>query len=214
MEPKDGGLVVLYGHGPKQDPYDPNKVKDVKAFDCKGHTVPVEVVKKKESASLTYKKKPGIVSLIFDNGYWLKTTDGYKQMTKREGKGKLTILQAIRSKKYAKALLTKCDSYAQPVGLTFEIIPEKDPFSVKPGASLPVKVLLDGKPLEGALFKIADAGNPDKKTEIKTDKNGKANIPLKKAGWQTLAASLKRPLKGDPDADILALSTSLAFRIK
>jgi nickel transport protein len=211
LSPSDQGLKVLYGHGEKIDPYDPNKVKDAKAFDCIGNSLPVEVLKQKDSASLTFKSKPGVVTVIFDGGYGVKTTDGWKRMTKREATGKFDIVKAYKSKKYAKAMLTSCESYSRPAGLDFEIVPEQDPFSIKAGSSIPVKALLNGKPLEGAIFKIPGA---DKKETVTGDKDGKAKIPIKKAGLQTLVASFKRPLEDDPDADVLSLSSSLTFETK
>ncbi len=212
LEPNAGGLALFYGHGSKHDPYDPAKVKEVKAVDCKGKSIPIAIEKKGDFVSLTWKDRPGIVTLVFDGGYGCKTTDGWKRTTKREAQGKFEIVKSYRIRKFAKALQAQCDSYASPVGLAFEIVPKENPLSVKPGQSLPVEVLLEGKPVEEAVFKITDAKDPEKKTEIKTDKNGNASIPILKAGPQRVVAKLKLPLKDDPDADTLSLSTSLTFR--
>src|SRR5262245_59428496 len=39
----------------------------------------------------------------------------------------------------------------QPVGLTLELVPETDPYTLAPGAKLSVRLLYEGKPLAGAL---------------------------------------------------------------
>lgn len=213
VEKQDGKLVLLYGHGTKHDPYDPQKVKEARAVDSKGTSVPVEILREKESASLSSTAKPAMVAAFFDGGYWLKTTEGWKNISKREAQGKFSIVEALKSRKYAKVLLDQCEAFSKPVGLAFEIVPEKDPLSVKPGQALPLRVLLDGKPLEGAVIKTSDAGHSSS-DGLKTDKDGKANVMISKPGPQLINASYKSPLKDDPDADNLSLSSSLTFETK
>lgn len=214
LQQKTGQLILAYGHGAKLDAYDPQKVKEAEAVDCKGESVPVEIVKKKDGVSIASKGTAATVTVLFDGGYGVKTTDGWKKMTKRKAQGKFTIVQAFKSRKYAKALLTRCETFSKPLGLSFEIVPEKDPFAIKPGETLPIKVLLDGKPLAGATIKSGDADRSKDKEKPKTDKDGKARVPIAKAGPQLIVAKYKTPLKGDPDADVLSLSTSLTFELK
>lgn len=209
--PKAGGLTVAYGHGEKLEPYDPAKVKDAKGYDSKGQTVPVQIVNEKDGASIASKEKAAIVTALFDGGYGVKTTDGWQKLTKREAQGKYSIVEALKSQKYSKILLTPCDAFSKPVGLIFEIVPEKDPFAVKPGDALPVKILLNGKPIEGAVIKTGEASHSASQSELKSDKDGKASVVVAKPGLQLVFASYKTPLKDDPDADVLALSSSLAF---
>ncbi|MBI5252094.1 MAG: DUF4198 domain-containing protein [Desulfomonile tiedjei] len=212
--PKDAGLTVAYGHGEKLDPYDPAKVKDAKGYDRKGQPVAVQMVAAKESASISSKEKPAIVTALFDGGYGVKTADGWQKLTKREAQGKYSIVEALKSQKYSKAILTPCDTCTKPVGLAFEIVPEKDPFSVKPGDALPLSVILNGKAIEGAVVKTSEAAHSGAKDQLKSDKDGKANVVVGKPGFQLIVASYKTPLKDDPDADVLSLSTSLTFETK
>jgi nickel transport protein len=214
LMPKDGGLVVAYGHGEKLGPYDPASVREAKGYDSKGQAVPVQIVNEKEGASIGSKEKAAIVTALFDGGYGVKTTDGWQKLTKREAQGKYSIVEALKSQKYTKALLTPCDACSKPVGLVFEIVPEKDPFTVKPGDALPLKVLLNGKPLEGAVIKTADAGHSESQGELKSDNYGKASVVVAKPGLQIVVASYKAPLKDDPDADVLSLSSSLTFGVR
>jgi nickel transport protein len=212
--PKDTELVVAYGHGEKLDPYDPAKVKDPKGYDTKGQPVPVQTVSAKESVSISLKEKPAIVTALFDGGYGVKTNEGWQRLTKREAQGKYTIVEALKSQKYSKALLESCEMCTKHVGLVFEIVPEKDPFSVKPGETLPLRILLNGKALEGAVVKTSDTARSEAKDQLKSDKDGKASAVLGKPGLQLIVASYKTQLKDDPDADILSLGTSLTFETK
>lgn len=214
LVPKDGGLIMAFGHGERLDPYDPASVKDARALDCNGGSVAIEIAGLKDMVSISSKGKPTTVTALFDGGYGVKTTDGWKKIAKREAQGKFTIVEALKSQKYTKALLTPCDAFSKPVGLVFEIVPEKDPFAVKPGDALPLKVLLNGKPLEGAVIKTGDAGHSESQGELKSDKDGKASVVIAKPGFQLIVASYKKPLKDDPDADVLSLSSSLTFGVR
>lgn len=211
---KDGGLVAAWGHGEKLDPYNPQFVKEPKAFDCNGGTVPLQIDKEKDRVLLSWKSTPAVVTIVFDAGCWVKTTDGWKHISKRKAKGKYTVLESWKSDKYCKSLLKPCDSFARPYGLVMEIVPEKDPFSIKAGGTLPIKVLKDGKPFQGAVIKTGDVGHAASKDLPKTDKDGKASVAIEKAGPQLIIASFRTPLKDDPEADRLSLATTLTFRIK
>lgn len=214
IEKRNGKAVLIYGHGAKIDPYDPQKVKEATAVDMKGSAVKVEISREKESASLSPAGKPAVVTAFLDGGCWLKTTEGWKNLCKREGQGKFSIVDAIKSRKYAKAMMDKCETVSKPMGMVFEIVPEKDPFTIKPGDSLPIKVLFDGKPVEGAVVNSGDFEHSDSKKELKTDASGKATVVLAKPGLQKIFASYRAPLKDDPDADTLSLSSSLTFETK
>ena len=84
---------------------------------------------------------------------------------------------------------------------------------MKPGEALPVKVLLDGKAFEGAEVRGTGVGH-DAKNVPKTDKDGIASVVIEKNGLQVINAAYKIPLKNDPDADVLSLSTNLVFGVK
>jgi nickel transport protein len=211
LAPHEGGLIVAYGHGEKLDPYDPETVKDVKALDCKGRAVPVEIARGKGVVSISSEEKSSTVTALFDGGYGVKTTDGWKKTTKRDAHGKYTVLEALKSRKYVKTLLSPCDAPFRFVGLPFEMAPQKDPFTVKPGEALPIKLLLDGKPLECAAIKD---GRSESKETVKSDKDGLVRVLIQQRGLQIICASYKAPLKNDPDADVLSLSTSLTFEVR
>lgn len=43
-----------------------------------------------------------------------------------------------------------------PIGMTLELVPERDPFAVRVGQPLPVRVLYQGRPLAGATVKLTN----------------------------------------------------------
>ena len=114
IEKRNGQLLVLRGHDGAVEAYDPALVKEPKATDVKGQVVEIEIVKNKENATLSPKGNPAIVAALYDSGYWLKTTDGWKKATKREGKGKYDIVESIKSKQWCKNVLTSIPESSKP----------------------------------------------------------------------------------------------------
>ncbi len=214
IENRDGQVLVLRGHGGKVEAYDSSLVKEGKAIDPKGQAVEVQIKKNKENASLLTKGNPAVVCALYDSGYWLKTTDGWKKATKREGKGKFNIVEALKSKQYCKSVLDKCPEITKPIGQRFEVVPQIDPLTVKVGGKLPIKVVLDGKPVEGAIIDLVGGHGSDPKNPLKTDKDGMASVAIEKSGLQMIKAGDKVPLKDDPDADVLHLASTLTFAIQ
>jgi uncharacterized GH25 family protein len=85
--------------------------------------------------------------------------------------------------KFAKGLIvhgSPSNFSTQPVGLTIEIVPDVDPATLKPGASLPVHVLFEGKPMAGLTIESTwTTGAPGKPSVVgHTDSQGRMAIPL------------------------------------
>lgn len=214
IEKRDGQPAFFYGHAGKLDPYKPEYIREAKAFDAAGRPIDLEIIKHKDYASLAPKSDPSFVTMLYDSGYWVKTTDGYKNIGKREAQEKYSVIEARRSRKDAKAVFAPCEIVSKPVGLFLEIIPEKDPLSVKPGDNLPVRVLLEGKPVEGLQVALGTTDHSESKDLPKTDKDGKVQIAIIKNGLQLVTTTHSYPISGDPDADIMVACSSLSFTIK
>jgi nitrite reductase/ring-hydroxylating ferredoxin subunit len=85
--------------------------------------------------------------------------------------------------KFAKALIFTGAPSAfstHPVGMKIEIVPAVDPGTLKAGASLPVKVLFDGKPAAGLSVECTHSTGAAAKGEVvgHTDKAGRVSVPL------------------------------------
>lgn len=103
----------------------------------------------------------------------------------------------------------------RPVGLTLEIVPERNPYSLKPGQALPVRVLYQGQPLAGATVKLTNLDFDMKPVAVKlTDKAGRAafDVPLK--GVWLLNVIWTRPITGDLRGDFDTTFSSLSFGFK
>jgi len=63
--------------------------------------------------------------------------------------------QHVASEKYAKSIISTGEgksSISKPLGHRIEIVPLKDPRDLKPGETIPVKVLFEGKPLATYIY--------------------------------------------------------------
>jgi uncharacterized GH25 family protein len=112
--------------------------------------------------------------------------------------------------KYVKAILRSGgngdDGFGKVVGFAVELIPEKDPYALKAGESMPVRLLWRGKPASGIMVEAAIApsagGGPAESRQIgRTDAAGRVSIHLNKAGkWRVHAIAMERcqdPAKAD-----------------
>jgi uncharacterized GH25 family protein len=103
-------------------------------------------------------------------------------------------------------------SWAEPVGMSLEIVPEKDPTSVRPGEDLPVRVLLQGKPLPSFSVGLVRQGNAHGMLKT-TDGQGRVTFPIAKTGrWLLRATDVRRSTR--PEADWESDFTTLTFEVR
>lgn len=208
---KEGDIFkVLWGHPPETSPYEPEKLKEAKAFDSKGKKVLLARKNEKDAVNLSSKSDVSMIAVTFEGGYLVTTPDGKKRVTKREAvKAGLQIIDSIYSSQYAKGLFACSESTTKPSGLQFEIVPLKNPCKLKANDILPIRIYFDGKPLEGAKVETGnhvEAG--------KTDKEGQFSIKVSEKGMQIILAKYRIPTKDNPDADFLSYTTVLSWVIK
>lgn len=100
----------------------------------------------------------------------------------------------------------------RPVGLSLEIVPDANPYAAGAGQDLPIHVLLDGRPLPGALVMLNNLdfdGRP--LATVKTDNAGRAAFKVPRTGSWQLNVLWTKPLKGNPKADYDTTFSSLTF---
>jgi uncharacterized GH25 family protein len=153
----------------------------------------------------------------YDNGYWVKTPQGYRNTSKRQVPD---AERSLSSMKFAKALLHTGDGasdvFQTVVGHRLELVPLRNPFALKPKDTLQVRVYFEGKPLAGAGVEIGDGVTPRKEEEIpryKTNSDGIAEVPIDRPGLQLLvvdhSAPPTHPDLCDSDVSIATLSFML-----
>ena len=122
--------------------------------------------------------------------------------------------------KYVKALVRSGsgdESYAKPVGLAIELVPEKDPYSLKVGERMPVRLLWRGKPAAGVMVESARSGanGPAESQAVgRTGADGRVQVFLSAAGkWRLNAIAIERHADRDK-ADWETFWASLTFEIR
>ncbi len=90
-------------------------------------------------------------------------------------------------------------SWAEPVGMALEIVPEKDPTRLHAGDDFPVRVLKNGTPLAGFPLGLIRERATQGLIQ-KTDAEGRTTFTLKRAGkWLLRGTELRR--SSDPNHD-------------
>lgn len=207
-EKRYGHIEVVYGHGAEDEAYAAEKIKGVWAYDKNGKGVPVTVEQLVDHARLVPIASPAVVTVALDNGVWSKDKDGKSinaPMAQVPG-----AVSASRSYKYSLAILVSHARIPANLKLAMVIRPLKDPTEVGVGNPLPVEVTIDGKPAANiALFDdyrgMADASS------VKTDAQGRANIVIRNAGLNIIAAQARVPSTSEKDISERSLFTSLTF---
>lgn len=204
---KEGNaFAVMWGHG-KSGPYKPEYVKEAKAYDAAGKEVAVTIKPQDTKAVLAPAKAPALVAIVYKSGPWVKTPEGYKNVSKREAKN---VITSLKSETHSKNLWQWNNRFSKPLGGKMELVPLKNPLSLKVGDKFPFQVFYNGKPLAGAKVRAAGVA----KDSLKTDANGRAEIVITKKGFQIVVANLKTPTPNDPDADTLSETANLTFEVK
>lgn len=102
-------------------------------------------------------------------------------------------------------------SWAEPVGMALEIVPEKDPTALRIGDEFPVRVLKQGAPLAGFPLGLVCEGDKHGRLQ-KTDAEGRALFRLSKAGrWLLRGTELRKATQ--PESDWESDFTTLTFAV-
>ncbi len=206
MDRRGADFLLVFGHGDQREEFELSKVKTVKAFGPGGKEIEVGREPKEKGLLLRPAAPPSWVFAEVDNGYWSKTIYGWKNLPKRKAS---RVVEAIRSLYFSKALSAWDETLGSAMtGVPLDIALLKNPLGMKAGDVLPIQVFLRGKPVEGL-----EVEGRDHAVVSKTDREGKAKVKIGK-GRQSISVDYKEPLKDDPDADFLTLTSTLTFEVE
>ena len=207
-EQRRGNIEVIYGHGAEDNAFKAQKISDAWAYDTSGKMIPVTVERLPDHARLKPLTSPAVLAVALDNGMWSQTAD-----KKWINQGRSQVPGAIESTqtfKYSLAIYQPGAKLPKLDQIKLLILPEVDPLTVGPGKSLPVRVLLDGKPAAGIKL-VGDYRNAPNTLSTETDKDGRAQVLVRNEGLNVIAAQVEIPLKDNADVATRGLFTSLTF---
>jgi uncharacterized GH25 family protein len=105
-------------------------------------------------------------------------------------------------------------AYRLNLGYTLELMPERNPYTLSPGDSLPIVLLYDGKPLADALIVAFTSDRPEDKSRIRTGADGRAELTLDRPGlWLIKSVHMIQTESGLGRAEWESFWASLTFRL-
>lgn len=204
IEKRGGGYAAVYGHRDQRLEYDPASLKKVTVYNAAGKQLDFRKEVQAKAIIIKPSGNPCLILADLESGYWSKTIYGLKNLPKRKAS---RVVDSYRAFHYSKSIVSGGEAALRPVeGLKLDILPLRNPLDLKPGDTLQLKVLFEGKPYAGAAME----GDHDKLGV--TDKEGVIKATLKN-GRQLFTVERRDPLKGDPDADFSTITTTLTFEV-
>lgn len=122
-----------------------------------------------------------------------------------------------RRRHYAKAILLAerpDETFKRRTGQILEFVPQQNPYSLKPGETLPVELLFHGKPAEGVRVERSRSTveGTDSAVLGRTNASGLIEVPIDRAGkWRLRAIVMER--SSEPGIDWETFLSSLTFEI-
>ena len=154
-----------------------------------------------------------------------ETAEKFNGYLKEEGLEAITALRARRGETGAKVreMFSRCakslvlsgkpraDDGDRALGFTLELVAERNPYALRPGEDLPVRLTYEGKPLTGALVVAMNKLNPLEKLKAHTDKDGRVRFPVRGDGMWLIKAVHMIPAPAGSDGQWESFWASLTF---
>jgi uncharacterized GH25 family protein len=154
-------------------------------------------------------------------------SEKFEQYLKEEGLEKVSAVRAKRgdSEKPGNEIYSRCAKalldagaagtagFDLVLGLRLELVAEKSPKKVAAPASMPVRLLYEGKPLAGALVFALNRDEPEKRLSARTDGAGRVRFDLPRSGVWLVKAVHMIPAPVESGADWESLWASLTFEV-
>ncbi len=205
IEKRGDDFMLVFGHGSQRLEFDASKVKTLKAFDDRGREMGVTKERKGTGILLKPEGQPSLLFVEVDDGYWSKTIYGWRNLPKRKAS---RVVESTRSFYYSKVLLSWSETLQRPLSeAKLDIMPLQDPKNLKAGDILLLRVFYQGNPISGV-----EVEGGDHQRVTTSDREGVAKVKLSK-GHHLFSVNYREPLKNDPDADILSITSTLTFEV-
>ncbi len=153
------------------------------------------------------------------------SAEKFNQYIKEEGLDAIASLRASRRQSMAAAheLFTRCAKVLllsgapreadgdRSLGFTLELVAERNPYALRPGQDLPVRLTYENRPLAGTLVVAMNRQNPSQKQSARTDADGHVRFHITSGGLWLIKAVHMIPAPAGADADWVSFWASLTF---
>ncbi|MBI1791231.1 MAG: DUF4198 domain-containing protein [Acidobacteria bacterium] len=149
----------------------------------------------------------------------------FNQYLKEEGLDAVAAVRARRKETGARAreLFSRCakslvvsgpPSQAHGdrlLGFTLELVAERNPYALRAGEDLPVRLMYEKRPLAGALVVAMNRLDPSEKQAARTDNDGRVRFRLRQGGMWLVKAVHMVPAPAGANAEWASYWASLTF---
>jgi uncharacterized GH25 family protein len=154
------------------------------------------------------------------------TAEKFNQYLKEEGLETVAATRARRNEtgaaaheifaRCAKALLlsgTPGEMGDRPLGFPIELVAERNPYTIRDGQDLPVRLTYENRPLAGALVVAMNRQNPAEKQTARSDAEGRVRFRLHPGGMWLIKAVHMIPAPAGTNAEWASFWASLTFQL-
>jgi uncharacterized GH25 family protein len=156
------------------------------------------------------------------------TAETFNRYVKEEGLDAVAALRVRRNETGAKAreLFSRCAKSLvlsgspgdaqrdRALGFTLELVAERNPYAVRAGQDLPVRLTYENRPLAGALVVAMNRLNPSEKLTARTDNDGRVRFRLRPGGMWMVKAVHMVPAPAGANAEWASFWASLTFEMR
>jgi hypothetical protein len=164
-----------------------------------------------------YRSRPSLVSLEAEPFERYLLQEGLETILElRAAHGESGLRAQERFSRCAKSLLSAgpgAKGHDRQLGLRLELIAEDNPYALRPGERISVRLLFEGEPLAAALVTAVNGDEPADTEAERSDANGRVTFRLGRAGAWLIKAVHMIPAPVDAAAEWESLWASLTFEI-
>lgn len=230
FRPAPGGRVAVrlrVGQNLLGDPVprEPQRIERFAAINGTGEAG-VPGVPGSDPAGWLSPSSPGLTWIVYDSGHDSVQLDAAKfdaylgeegleriRKLRKAGPGPVKEIYSRCAKSLLAVGVGPGVGYDKVLGLELELVAEKNPYALKPGEDLPLRLLYKGKPLDGALLVAIPKGAPDSRVSARSDRHGKAAVRLDRPGFWLVKAVHMVPAPAGSGAEWESLWASLTFEL-
>jgi len=157
-----------------------------------------------------------------------QTPEKFDQYLKEEGLDTVAALRARRSEAGTKIreIFSRCAKSLvmsgpanekqsdRSLGFTLELVAERNPYAIRAGQDLPVRLTYENRPLAGALVVAMNRLNPSAKLTARTDQEGRVRFRLRPGGMWLVKAVHMVPAPAGTNAEWASYWASLTFELR
>ncbi|WP_051310046.1 DUF4198 domain-containing protein [Desulfogranum japonicum] len=199
LEKTNNMVKLKYGHPGHSDPYPIQRITAINGYtDIKWKVILTPLPEDGEAFCYVTDHYP-LITVAFDNWYWYHSEEeGWQQFQTPQKDFKGTILEEGASYKLSKEIVYWKPFLAQPIGQRAEIVPLKDPTTLKEGDMLPVQLYFEGElmPVEDSRTSLTSNPSVEHPELVFRSNQEPVMVKVGPPGRQIVIGKYAKPLEG------------------